>query len=284
MILNAGEYFKKKYFIFFLFSFFFLVTFALFYSNLNNYFLADDFWYLLKISKRSWLFCLTQFYSHFDPIPVLLNKIIFSVWAFSPAPYRLLLFIGHAFSSALVYKICVELYGVFSKDSNQSNVHEKSLICAVVFFIMHIHTENIIYINGHHEMLFSIFFLVSFYYYLTFNRNHKFSDKLLLNVFFILALLSKENAVIFLPLIILIELLFFRKKPPLVFKNYYSIAVIVFLYSLLRILLYDNEKLGLTYSFRFSDILAETFKNIFFALWDWHPQLASAAAKGAITT
>ena len=260
------EYLVKKYSYLVLFVIFSSVTFILFYSSLNNFFLADDFWYLLKISKRSWLFSLTQFYSHFDPLPVLLNKVIYSVWDFSPVPYRALLFIGHAISCVVVYKISAELFVSFDEDKSLTRIQIKSLLCSAIFCLMQIHTESIIYINGHHEMAFSVFVLISFYFYLAFKNYNNKKNKALIYVFFILAFLSKENAVIFLPVIIVMELIFYRVKFMPALKNFYPLAIIAAVYTAVRIFLYNDQRLGLSYSFKILDVLSESIKNILFTL------------------
>lgn len=262
MNFAEGKYFKTNNFLIPLFIFFFSVTFVLFYSSLNNYFLADDYWYLLKISKRSWLFALTQFYSHFDPLPILINKIIFAIWKFSPMPYRLLLFLAHSVFCVLVYVTSIKLFNIFSEDQNY--IYIKSLMCAVIFSIMFIHTENIIYINAHHEMLFSVFFIAALFFYAVYKQNRSRKNRFLLNMFFMFALLSKENAMIFLILIITSEFIFFRSKFIAFIKNYYSLLVIFVFYLIIRIILYDEQKLGLMYSTRLFDILVESIKNIFF--------------------
>ena len=264
MNLYKKEYFKTNTFLVIQFIFFSSVTFVLFFSNLSNYFLADDFWYLLKISKRSWFFAISQFYSHFDPLPVVLNKIIFTMWKFSPVPYRALLYLLHSLLCVVVFMVSVKLFELFSKDQDKNFVFIKSLLCSGIFSIMYIHTENILYINGHHEVLFSLFFLIALYFYLAYKQNGAIKNKLWLIIFFIFALCSKENTMVFLLLIISVEVFFFKTKLMSFFKNYYALPVISVGYLILRIILYDEQRLGLLYSTKISDIIIESIKNIFF--------------------
>ena len=237
-------------------------TIGLFYTSLSNFFLADDFWYLLKISKRSWSFALTQYFSHFDPVPVFFNKLIFSIWGLNPIPYRLLLISLHAAVCAASFALSYKIFSVFSDSKTAAG---KSILCSVIFSVMYIHTENILYINGHHEAFFTLFSLTALYFYFNFKQNNKLSNKIFFYLFIILALCSKGNAIIILPLVFVAEIYFFKTGVKSFFKQFYMLLLISLLYIINRTLIYDTGKIGVEFKPTFTTVISESVKNIIFA-------------------
>lgn len=245
-----------------IFVFVLIFTSGLFYTSLSNFFLADDFWYLLKISKRSWAFALTQYFSHFDPVPVFFNKLIYSIWGLNPLPYRVLLLLVHATVCTVSFALSYKIFSVFG---NSKAAAGKSILCAVIFSVMYIHTENILYINGHHEAFFTLFSLTALYFYFDFRQNNILSNKIFFYLFFILALCSKGNAIIILPLVFVAEIFFFKSGVKSFFKQFYMLLLFALLYILNRTFIYDPGKIGVEFKPALSTIIPESIKNIIFA-------------------
>lgn len=260
--MNLSKRFGIGYLSLIIFASVLIFTSGLFYTSLNNFFLADDFWYLLKISKRSWTFALTQYFSHFDPVPVFFNKLIFSFWGLNPLPYRLLLVFIHSAVCAVSFALSYKIFSVFG-DSRFAL--PKAFLCSLIFSVMYIHTENILYINGHHEAFFTLFSLTALYFYFDFRQNNANSNKILFYVFFALALCSKGNAIMMLPIVFISELYFFKSDLKGFIKKFYVLFLSVLLYLIIRILVYDTGKIGVEFKPEFVSIITESIKNIIFA-------------------
>ena len=95
----------------------------------------------------------------------------------------------------------------------------------------------------------------------------KYPDKqniFVLTLLFACALLSKENAISFLLLVLVLEFFVFRNIFALILKRYYSLFIVSGFYFLLRMFL-KTQISGLEVSNRVTSIISEVIKNIIFS-------------------
>ncbi|MCK9572282.1 MAG: tetratricopeptide repeat protein [Candidatus Omnitrophica bacterium] len=112
---------------------------------------------------------------------------------------------------------------------------------ALLFSVSPLHTEAVTYISGRAEMLLGVFLISSFLFFIKMQDAKKSLRPLLLFLSyaaFILALLSKELAIVF-PFIILVYLFIFRKdkSPHYFFKKIWPYFAIAGSYMVLRLFL-----------------------------------------------
>ncbi len=128
-------------------------------------------------------------------------------------------FVGHAVNVLLYSLLCVLLFLILKRLLlfNQKSEWYLSLpfIITILFASHPIHTEVVANIKGRDEIMGLLFVLVSILFVLKYLESQKSRNKVLflisIFVFFLLALLSKENAATFL-LIIPVTLYFFNEK------------------------------------------------------------------------
>jgi len=92
----------------------------------------------------------------------------------------------------------------FMKDFCSSDVNKKlgAFMVSLLFGVHPIHSEAVNWISGIMELMFTLFGLMSFYFFLHHERK---GFLLLSSILFLIALFSKETAVVFLPLFFLYE-------------------------------------------------------------------------------
>lgn len=265
MTVPQKNFFKTKLFPIILFVFYFIISSSLFFRSLDNYFVADDFIILLTVSKNTLLSIFSHMNFHFTPIPIFFYKIIYNIWDLNPIPYKIFLIFINSLNCVLVFSISKNLFSIFPhKDNNENTIIYKSLLSSFIFCLMFSHTETIIYFSCHHEILFTFFYLCALNIYL---YGKQYPDKqkiILIIIFFICSLLSKENAVSFFILVLVLEIFIFHNKLLIVLKSYFSLIIVSGSYFLLRILL-KTQISGLEMSNRFTGIISETVKNIIFS-------------------
>ncbi|GEM_PF-1811491 len=116
--------------------------------------------------------------------------------------------IFHILNAVLVYLILVRLFG------------EKKLfpvVCAVFFAVNPLHIETLGIAAFRDDILMTFFFLLAFLYFLKFHVKPRFGYSLLVGIFLILSLFSKETALIFLPVAFFSDILIFSSQEK---KNY----------------------------------------------------------------
>ncbi|MFH1202628.1 MAG: tetratricopeptide repeat protein [Candidatus Omnitrophota bacterium] len=144
--------------------------------------------------------------NYYRPLQTLSYILDYSLFKLNPWGFHLINILLHFFNAVLVYG----LLGLLTKDNFIS------FWGAILFSLHPAQVEAVTYISGRADLLFGIFFFSSFILYIKHRDypkpkiSHLYLASLLL---FLLALLSKELAVV-LPLVIVIYDLFIRKLEP----------------------------------------------------------------------
>jgi hypothetical protein len=197
---------KKYKFTFLVLSGLIILNFSLFFLNLNNFFLSDDFdWlYLTKNSQSSIIGHFTSNYygergvgGSYRPLVNLVFWLNYKIGGLNPLPYHLTNLLFHIGICFLVYLLVLILFEDF-KEKNKI-----AILAAIFFSILPNHSEAIIWISAIADPVAVFFYLLAFYLYLLFRKRGKIYFVLFSIISFILALLAKELAIT-LPLLILI--------------------------------------------------------------------------------
>ena len=241
-----------------------LAAVALVYGNtLVNQFTMDDGLYIVgnpQVTKPSpqALFSPNQFSNVFRPVTFSTLALNWAVGGMEPLGYHLLNLLLHAGVSLLMYLLLQEIFG---KSPQGNNV---ALVAALLFAVHPIHTEAVAAVVGRAEMLAAGFLMAAWILHLR--------DQEVPALFcFALALLSKESAVAFFPLVLLGDYATGRWKPR---SRYAWIAGVTLLYLGLlwkiqggrfgqaRISLTDNPLASISAEWRILNALRVAWKYI----------------------
>ncbi|OGY42069.1 MAG: hypothetical protein A2Y82_02270 [Candidatus Buchananbacteria bacterium RBG_13_36_9] len=193
-----------------------MLNLGLFFINLNDFFVSDDFdWlYHAKTSQHNLGDYFTANYygeqgvgGSYRPMVNVAFWVNYHVWGLNPLPYHLTNLIFHIGVCFLVYLLVSCLF----KDHEQKN--SLAILSALFFSILPNHSEAVIWIAAIADPMAAFFYLLSFYGYLAFRQKEssfakasvdkKFYWLLISVISFVIGLLTKEF-VITLPLLILV--------------------------------------------------------------------------------
>lgn len=141
----------------------------------------------------------------YRPVQIISYLFDYSLWKFNPFGYHLTNLILHCAAAIAVYFLI-------------ARISADNLIgfLSALFFVVHpVHTEAVTYIAGRADPLACAFLLFSFLYFLkilTASGAKRYLYWIISCLLYILALFSKESALILLPLIALYGVCFLRKK------------------------------------------------------------------------
>ena len=180
-----------------------LISFAIYSNSLSGDFLIDDIGGILQNSR---IHDPGVYLSEYlKPVNGVLHELIYVfLWQFSgdnPFFYHLFNVLLHVGCTLLLFCLCNILF------ANRT----LSFLSALIFALHPIHTEAISWISGGHYALSSLFFLLSFIFYVK-------SDKSILNLFlsisFFIICLFAGHAAATLPVILILYEIFLREKTP----------------------------------------------------------------------
>jgi len=119
-------------------------------------------------------------------------------------PVRLISYMGDYFFSGLdplgyhvfniFYHILAGLF-VFLVTFRMGKNYWFSSLTSIIFVVHPIQTDSVTYLSGRRDILFSLFYLMSFYYFLKYRNTPSFRYAFYVNLYYVLGLFSKEMAV-----------------------------------------------------------------------------------------
>lgn len=207
-----------------IFLIFFIVGFTLYAGILDSFFISDDFDWM--VSRDIPIF--------FRPLVRLTFIINYEIGGLNPVTYHvtnLLLHILNACLLFLIVPLLLEHYKIGGPDSRWL-----SFLTALFFLTLSAHSESVTWISGRTNLFALAFLLFSLYFYLHFRRNKGRRYLIISLVFFFLALLSKEAALTFPFIVIMLD--YFQKlklkKKGLPDLNTFSFFLVLLIYFILR--------------------------------------------------
>ena len=161
-----------------------------------------SFRYISEIFRTGLLHDLGVISSFYRPLQVFTFTIDYHLWGLDPAGYHFANLLFHISASVLIYYFILKV----SKD------RAVSLLSALFFVVHPIHTEAVTYISGRADSMSLVFVLSTFLLLLKFKETKQVYLYILSMASFILALLSKEMSMIFIPLLVLYYLIYEKEN------------------------------------------------------------------------
>jgi hypothetical protein len=195
----------------------FVVSLGVYANSLFNDFVYDDVPQVLEnrwirdteyipdiLSKDVWAFEREEGgWNYYRPLMYLVYMANYHVFGLRAWGFHLVNLLFHAGVSILVFLIIYALLTTWRLGKSSSPLGPS--LAAALFFAAHpIHTEVVAWVAGIPELTFTLFLLISFFFYMRSGDGKLIKGNYLLSLaFFPLALLSKETAVI-LPLLLIL--------------------------------------------------------------------------------
>ncbi|MEE9543822.1 MAG: tetratricopeptide repeat protein [Thermodesulfobacteriota bacterium] len=215
----------------------FFVTAALYLLTLANGFVYDDNFVVLDnplirggapigdiFFKNVWSFFGEDNKANFfRPLQLLLYRAEYSLFGLTPWPWHLMNLLLHALNAVLVFLIAVIILPSASvgEGTQRPGGYLRGfppIVAALVFAFHPVNVEPVAWVSSVSDLLFTFFLLLGFYFYIS-KKPLKgegvgvFDPRFLLAlVAFFLALLGKETAMVFIPLIFLYDLSSFKAQ------------------------------------------------------------------------
>lgn len=216
------------------------------FSNLSHLFDSD---YYLGSGETSW-----------RPVATVSYFIDYQLWQFNPFGYHLTNLVLHILNALLFYYLLLNLIPILGKDileKNKSffNYFYLAFFSALVFVLHPLTGEAVNAVGFRHELLLTFFFLLSLLLYLKSRfTTSKQKGSILYSfslIFYMLAMLSKEMAIVLPFFIILFEFYFSKKEKTKFFKKnnlilFIGYFIILSLYIWIRffIFAFPEETIG----------------------------------------
>lgn len=248
--------------IFFLYAF---LSFIFYFSSLFDYFVSDDFLILNEVSKHGFSVIFWYFpadYPHFfRPLSISIYKLIYTSFGLNPFCFKLFNLLVHIFNCFLVFYFVRQLL-CLKADLNEKNKISIAFFAGILFSILYIHAEPVIFISCLSDTVYTFFYLLASIFFI---KNKLSSCRIyfiLIHALFIFSLLAKELAISFLLFVIAADYIIFKTPLLRITKSNFSIFAVGMIYLLGRLILFPKMVNGELYSE--INIIFEFFKNTIF--------------------
>ncbi|MFA5411165.1 MAG: tetratricopeptide repeat protein [Candidatus Omnitrophota bacterium] len=265
---------SKKYLFFFVFL---AVSFCLYFNSLNNEFVLDDKdlivnnAYIKNIKllpsiffKNIYQFSSEQRSNHYRPLQLASYALDYNLWRLNPLGYRLTNIFLHALSSFLAYLFVSLLFGR----------QGLALLAALLYCAFPLHSSAVAYIAGRADILAAVFMLLGLIKFLKYAQTQNIREYTFSVIFFFLALLSRENALL-LPFLVLLSCFVIRAKNKNTLLSLSGFFIIGFFYAIIRFFVLKNFKFFLaagtfpSFSFTLINSLNLLKKYLLLFAWPW---------------
>jgi len=178
----------------------FIVNFLLYFNSIHHDFLKDDFRlivenprikdfksFLNSINSKFFAFPDFPYLHYWRPLTLFTFFIDYKLWGLNPSGYHLFNILVNAFNGILLFLI---FYSISEKILY-------SFFISIFFSVHPSHVEAVSWISGRTDLLATFFIFSAILLYILFLKKKLILFYIVSTVCFILALLSKENAVLF---------------------------------------------------------------------------------------
>jgi len=247
-------------------SFVFILLFSLgflTYSNsIKNEFVYDDLHVIVRnplikqikywprIFKTDVFPELSNNIRYYRPLPVLTHALEYKIWKLNPRPYHINNIILHCLNGCIVFYLIRMLF----------NDSKLGLLTSVIFIIHPIQTACVNWIVCRDTLLLSFFGLLSLMTYVLFLKSGNKIQYAFSLALFILSMLCKDIAFLFIPLLGLCAIKY-KQRILVVLKQLLPFIFVFAVYMLFRVFVLKASFLMNKYNFEFS--LPITFLNFF---------------------
>lgn len=218
------------------------LTFLSYINTLNNSFVYDDNTYIVENRQiRSIANIPNAFVSSYPPDskeqglyrPMVTISYIFdyAIWGLNPKGFHLTNLILHILTSIIVYLLAFEII----------KTQWPSAVVGIVFALHPVHTEAVTWVVGRAEVMAGLFYFLAFLFYIKAGNSPSFKNRQFIfsNIFYFLALLSKEIAIT-LPILLFVYDYFFVQRQrsteiiELLKRRYLPFIILTFIYIIIR--------------------------------------------------
>lgn len=184
-----------------------LAAVIVYFNSLLNDFVFDDEAVILSDASITQIANIPKFFSgqegfhkvigkYYRPLVSASYAIDYAIWKYNPFGFHLTNILIHVINSILFFRFLLLLFEKIKLKGISKSFSYLPLFGALIFAIHPIHTEAVCWISGRTDSLAFTFFFASFIYYLIYFKGMPSSRKqlhfVLILLFYILAVLSKE--------------------------------------------------------------------------------------------
>ncbi len=174
---------------------------------------------------------LGNIYKSYRPLQIISYMLDYKIWGYNAFGY-------HLSNSLLHILVALTLYWLIRAFFDDWVI---SFLCAAIYVVLPIHTEAVSYISGRADSLAALFMLLSFIFYIKYERKANVALFVISMISYTLALLSRENVIIF-PILLLIYSFIFVK--PIKKGLFFGISLLSIVYIILRLTIFKFEILS----------------------------------------
>ena len=160
-------------------------------NSLTNEFVFDDHSLIYQGKVNNFNEFLQRLTSSYRPLRTVSYSLDFAIWGENPFGFHLTNVLIHLANTIMVFVLARTI----------TSRLRMAFVAALVFAVHPIQTDAVTYISGRRDVLFTLFYLISFYAYLKYKRDGKLSYGFAFPIFWGLSLATKEMAAS-LPLVI----------------------------------------------------------------------------------
>lgn len=274
-LMQFSRWKMKKQLILFLFIIF---SFTVYFNSLNNGFVLDDKDLIIENAyirnpqlfpkifiSNIYRFSAEKQSNYYRPAQILTYALDYSIWKLKPFGYHLTNILLHAINSYLLYLMLIALFAS----------SRLALASSLLYCVCPIHLSAVAYISGRADILAGIFMLASIIKFLKWANYRGKKQYIASIIFFLLALLSRESALLLPFLIILTS--FFTPKTKAILFSIFGFFITEILYIISRVFIFGSLEWpqGMPVSFSFMAINAlnafEKYVILFIFPWPLYP-------------
>ncbi len=194
-----------------------IVSFLVYYNALNNDFVFDDESVVQNNQSILTLANIPKFFTaeegfhkvigrYYRPVVSSLYAVDYAIWGMNPFGFHLTNVIIHVIASLLLLMVLMKLFGDYK------NGLLAALIGALIFAVHPIHTEAVSWISGRTDSLATLFFFLSFLFYVKYSEEDNNKKFLVISLIaYFVGLLSKEM-IVTMPVLLFLYDFFFKKR------------------------------------------------------------------------
>lgn len=201
---------------------------------LNNHWIKDVRNIPTIFSENVWKFKFeSAVVNYYRPLLHMINMFNYHIFGFKPWGFHLISILFHAGVSVLIFIVTRRLLQV---QFQGADVTVPSLMAALIFATHPIHTEAVAWLTAIMDLSYTLFFLLSLYFYMRTRDGHK-KSYLCSVASFALAALSKEPALALPVFLFVYDYISMNKDENILkyLKNYIAYLIVSVLYILIRI-------------------------------------------------
>jgi len=238
--------------------FLFIIVLASYANVFPNEFVWDDKTFITSNQKITSVTYIPYHFTHesrnslWRPLRETFYIFTYSIWSLNTFGYHLNSILLHTLITIFIFFIIYDI----------TKNKWLSFFTALLFATHPVHTARVTNMTGSFDMLGLLFFLIGFYLFIKYRQTSKKNYYFYTLFMYILALLSSEEAITFVGVLLLYDLCFTDKiyisKIKNLLKDYSAFIVTTFLYVIVHIIIVGRVGRSLTY---FEDSFYITFLN-----------------------